>query len=276
MLPVTRCAGSLRSRCLNCVLARPGYPTETIEASPTHLASICRHLDGIPLAIELAAARLSALSPAELDARLDDRFTLLRDVRRDVPSRHQTLEAMVDWSYQLLPEAQRSLFLRLAVFHGRFSLDAVEQVCGMAGEDTAGALAGLVDRSLVAVVPRPDGWSRYRMLGTICQFAEQRLGSELNRLRTRHAAYFAELAGPHADPSVGDGEQMVRLSADYENLRAALDFLLEGGTGENQLAGLRMAVALSPYWEESGAMIEGHGGSNEHSTLRRMHPRTSG
>ncbi len=217
----------------------------------TGLADICRRLDGIPLALELAAARLRAFSPADLSARLDDLFDLLVNVNRVAPSRHQTLEAAIDWSFRLLPGSEQGLLLRLAVFRGPFTVETAERVCGSADVETAAALGSLVDRSLVSIVPQPDGERRYRLLEPVRRFAEQRLADDLRPLEERHAHHFASLVQAEAGDAA---ERVVRVGADYEDVRAALRFLLRDG---DPVDGLRLAIALQPYWKDAGAMVEG-------------------
>src|SRR5262249_32960338 len=156
------------------------------------IAAICERLDGIPLAIELASARLRSMTAGELLNRLDDRFRLLRGSRRGGVERHQTLRAAVSWSYQLLTDEEQSLFDQCAVFAGSFDLDAVDEVCVTV--DPFDAVASLVDKSMI-VVERTELGTRYRLLETMRQYAEERLderglGAEL---RDRHLAYYAQL-----------------------------------------------------------------------------------
>ena len=211
------------------------------------IAELCRRLDNLPLAIELAAARTSALSPAQILERLAQRLDLLKG-GRDAEARQQTLRATIEWSYDLLAPAERSLFARLAVFHGSCTLEAAEQV-GDAALDT---LQSLVEKSLL----RHSG-ERFWMLETIREYAAERLelSGQADELRQRHAAWFiafAEEAYPHLRGS--PKEWLNRLKADHDNLRAALD-LLET-SGETQLA-LQLAGALYRFWNLGGHLREG-------------------
>jgi predicted ATPase/DNA-binding SARP family transcriptional activator len=207
---------------------------EADEAVP----EICRRLDCLPLAIELAAARTKALAPAALLQRLERRLVLLTGGARDAPERHRTLRATIAWSYDLLSEQEQTLFRRLGVFAGGWTLDAAEEVCG-AELDT---LASLVDKSLV----RSEG-ERYSMLDTIREFAlELREGGGTEELRRRHADYYLGLAreidarirGPQAF------ELLDQLERDHDNMREALAWLLDA----DPLDGLRLAVWIKPFW----------------------------
>jgi predicted ATPase/DNA-binding CsgD family transcriptional regulator len=198
------------------------------------VAEICRRLDGIPLAIELAAARVRVLAPDQIAAGLSDRFRLLTGGVRGAPARRRTLEASLEWSYQLLDEVQRLALARLSVFAGSFELDAAEAVVAGDGidEDVLDLVAALVEQSMVEVVER-HGRARYRLLETIRVFARQRL-SELDdpaRVRDRHLAFCVELAErAHVGLS---GRQpapwMARLAADLDDLHAAMDWAAESG-----------------------------------------------
>ncbi len=207
---------------------------------------ICRRLDGIPLAIELAAGRAAALSVEEIAARLDDQFRLLTGGSRAAMARQQTLRATVDWSYNLLEDSEKVLFARLAAFSGGWSLDAAMAVAGfgdLSDLEVLDALGRLVARSLV-VVDEQDGASRYRMLATIKQYALEKLADrgDLVITRDRHATFFRALA-LSAEPELtgpAQSEWLTRLAADELNLRAALDWL--------GAAALEPAVALWRYW----------------------------
>ncbi|MDP1793514.1 MAG: tetratricopeptide repeat protein [Acidimicrobiales bacterium] len=207
---------------------------------------ICRRLDGIPLAIELAAGRAAALSVEEIAARLDDQFRLLTGGSRAAMARQQTLRATVDWSYNLLETSEKVLIARLAAFSGGWNLDAATAITGF-GElsdlEVLDALGRLVARSLVAV-DEQDGASRYRMLATIKQYALEKLSDrgELVTTRDRHATFFRALA-LSAEPELtgpAQSEWLTRLGADELNMRAALDWL--------GAAALEPAVALWRYW----------------------------
>ena len=205
-----------------------GLPVD--EQTAPLLVSICRRLDGMPLAIELAAARLRSLSLAGLHDRLDQRFRLLTGGSRTALPRQQTLRATVDWSYSLLNHAEQLLLGRLSVFAGSFDLDAAEAVCGTGGIaafDVADLLGSLVDKSLVVAEPAGSAL-RYRLLETIRQYAAERLGEvgEAEATAAAHCEHFlsvAEAAGPHLT-GPDQGRWFARLAADQANLRRAADY----------------------------------------------------
>jgi predicted ATPase/class 3 adenylate cyclase len=217
------------------------------------MVAVCRRLDGLPLAIELAAARLRSLSLAGLQDRLDQRFRLLTGGSRTALARQQTLRATVDWSYSLLNTAEKALLRLLSVFAESFDLDAVEGVCG-GGDfetfDTPDLLGSLVDKSLVVAEPA-DGALRYRLLETIRQFAAERLaeaGDEAAAARAAHCQYFlalAEAAGPHLE-GPEQGRWFARLDADHANLRRAAEHA--ASDPEETARVLRCGVALRGYW----------------------------
>ena len=214
---------------------------------------ICRTLDGLPLAIELAAARLQALPVAEIAARLDDRFRLLSRGSRTAQPRHRTLRAVVEWSWELLDDAERVLARRLTVFTGGATLTAVERVCGLPPHETVEVLTGLVRKSLVEVA---DG--RYRMLETVRAFCAERLAGagEGDGLRRAHAAYLLDLAQA-ADPQLrraGQLEWLRRLDAERDNLHTAVR--AAAAHGEVGMA-LRLVAVLSFYWWVRGLRSEG-------------------
>jgi predicted ATPase/class 3 adenylate cyclase len=198
------------------------------------VARLCRRLDGLPLAIELAAARLAVLTPDELARRLDRRFQILTGGERTAVERHQTLRAAVDWSYDLLEPAEQRLFDRLGVFTGGFSLDAAETVCAGEGIDESEIfelLARLVARSLV-VADAERTETRYRQLETIRQYAQEHLAAtQTNAIRARHAQYYAALATATAPKLAGPDEDLWagRLSNEAANLQGALNWALEHG-----------------------------------------------
>jgi len=218
------------------------------------MVSVCRRLDGLPLAIELAAARLRSLSLAGLRDRLDHRFRLLTGGSRTALARQQTLRATVDWSYSLLNPAEKSLLRLLSVFAEGFDLDAVEGVCGggdIEAFDTADLLGSLVDKSLVVAEPA-DGILRYRLLETIRQFAAERLveaGDETTAAAAAaHCQYFlalAEAAAPHLE-GPEQGRWFARLDADHANLRRATEHAASDPDGTARV--LRCGVALRGYW----------------------------
>jgi predicted ATPase len=229
--------------------ARPGFELEA--ANTTDVARICRRLDGMPLAIELAAARVAALAPAEIADRLNASF-LLRQGRRTAVTRQRTLEAALDWSYRLLDEGERALLRRLAAFAGTFGLDAAEAVCAgppLQDGEVLDDLMGLVDKSLVSVGDAGAG-SGYRLLEMIRHYARERLdeaGETAERLE-RHARWYAgRLTRAGSPPDVE------RLDRDQDNLRAALAWLLD----HDPPAALRMAASLGDYWLLRGRLAEG-------------------
>jgi tetratricopeptide (TPR) repeat protein len=218
---------------------RPGFVVDAGNADAVR--RICAALDGLPLAIELAAARLRSLTAEEVAARLDDRFGLLSQGDRTAALRHQTLRAVVEWSWNLLDAEEQVLARRLTVFAGGATLEAAERVCGLS--DTAGLLSGLVDKSLVEA-----SGGRYRMLETIGAFCAERLAEagEPERLQHAHATYFLDLAQT-ADQHLRRAEQvawLARLTAEHGNLQAALRWAVHADT---DLA-LRLVGALSSYW----------------------------
>ncbi|HEV2238114.1 MAG TPA: helix-turn-helix domain-containing protein [Ktedonobacterales bacterium] len=219
------------------------------------IAQIGRRLDGIPLALELAAARTRVLPPEQIAARLDDRFRLLKGGSRTALPRHQTLLALFEWSHDLLSEAERVLLRRLSVFAGGWSLEAAQAVCGEGlGEDVLETLEHLADKSLIDVAtPIDAAEGRYRLLETIRQYARDKLlaSGEAEQVRDRHLEHFAQLAEA-AEPHLRRAEQMAwveRLEREHDNLRAALTRALE--TGKRQSA-LRLAGALSYFWDLRG------------------------
>ncbi|TLP65971.1 BTAD domain-containing putative transcriptional regulator [Microbispora triticiradicis] len=223
---------------------RPSFALDA-ETAPV-VASICRRLDGMPLAIELAAARVKVLSPADIEARLADRFSLLTAGPRTGEARHRTLRATLDWSHDLLPEAERRLLRRLAVFRGGWTPAAAEEVCafdGIVRGEVLDLLFRLVDRSLV--VPEP-ATGRFRLLVTVRDYAWARLeeAGEAGACRDRHLAYFARYAEEHGR-RVRDIAVFARLSDEHDNFRAAVDHAVDSGDAES---GFRLACALLWFW----------------------------
>ena len=240
---------------------RPGFAVD--DATVGAVLRICRALDGIPLAIELAAARLRSLSPDQIAARLDDRFRLLAGGSRAALPRHQTLRAVVDWSWDLLSDAERMLARRLAVFPGGATLDAAERVCadptvgGLPRDEVIYLLAALVEKSLV-VVDECGAEVRYWMLETVRAYGEvrRREAGEDEALRRAHAGYFVGLA-EEAEPHLRQADQLVwleRLSAEQENLRAAVHLAIDQG---DAVLALRLVAALDWYWFLQSARAEG-------------------
>ena len=256
------------------------------------VAAICARLDGLPLAIELAAARSTVLPPPALLARLGNRLATLTGGPRDLPARQRTLRATLDWSHDLLDAAERALLRRLAVFVGGCSLEAAEAVCALgrlaadagsggrpapgpasgsspprpAAADPLGAgdrdvldrLASLVDKHLVLQEELPGGAPRFRLLETVREYALERLADsgEVDALRGRHAAYFVALA-EQAEPELEGASQpewLACLDREHDNLRAVLQWALAGG---DVRAGLRLAGSLAWYWWEHGHVREG-------------------
>ena len=241
--------------------ARAAHPG--LVAGPAEVAaitSICFHLDGIPLALELAAARAGALSLEEIAERLAGRFELLGRSGAG-PARHQTLQASVEWSHQLLSDPERVLFRRLAVFTGSWGLEAAESVCALppvAPEKAAALLAALVDKSLVQVEQTPVG-SRYRLLEVIRAFASERLADagELYAARELHVGYYVELAERSSVMLLGPGlaAWAARLDQENGNMRAARRWCAEDLARAD--AGLRLAAGLYQWWTIRGHLVEG-------------------
>jgi predicted ATPase len=221
----------------------PGF-----SADYGRLAEICRRLDSLPLAIELAAARVKVLPPGELLRRLDRRLPVLTGSRRDLPERQQTLRATIEWSYDLCSAEEQELFGRLAVFSGGWTLDAAETVCD-ADLDT---LASLLDKNLI----RREG-ERFSMLETIREYAVERFEESGEvEIRRRHAEYMTELAesveGEHLGPA--QAALRTRFRAEWDNVRAALSWALENGETE---LGLRLVGALAMVWLDRNFAVEG-------------------
>ncbi len=230
------------------VAVRPGFAVT--DQNVRDVTAICRALDGMPLAIELAAARLRALTPGQVAARLHDRFRLLTAGSRTALPRHQTLRAVVEWSWDLLDEPEHALWRRFALFAGGATLESVDAVCG--GDlDT---LTALIDKSLI--VATDDG--RYQMLETIRAYGMERLAEagEEDHYRRAHAEYFLALAR-EAEPNLRGRDQVTwlrRLTADHDNLHAALRWAVV--TGDTALA-VRLGSALGWYWWLRGQRSEG-------------------
>ena len=218
-------------------------------AANGEVAEICRRLDCLPLAIELAAARVKALSPSVLLERLEQRLPLLAGGSRSAPERQRTLRATIAWSHDLLTAAEQDLFARLAVFAGGCTLEAAEEICGA----DVDAIASLVDKSLL----RRTG-DRYWMLETIREFASEQLDqlADAGVLRDRHAGFYVAL-GERARPELrarGAREWLDRLDAEHANVRASLEHLLESGDADGAL---RLSGAIWLYWQTRGHWTEG-------------------
>ena len=229
------------------------------DANAAMLAEICRRLDGLPLAIELAAARSRLLSPQVLLARLDRRLQLLKGGARDLPARQQTLRAMIDWSYDLLEAGERALFARLAIFVGGCTLEAAEAVCDLDGDlEVLAGLDGLVGKNLLQPRDGPDNDPRVLLLETIREYALERLveRGEADAVAQRHADYYLSLA-EQAEPELlgaRQGAWYERLEADLNNLRAALAWSL--GHREAELIA-RLAASVLPFWISRSHANEG-------------------
>jgi predicted ATPase/DNA-binding CsgD family transcriptional regulator len=225
------------------------------------VAEICRRLDGIPLAIELAAARVRVLAPGQIAAGLSDRFGLLTGGVRGAPARQRTLEASLDWSYDLLDDVQRLALARLSVFAGSFELDAAEEVVGgeeIDRDDVLDLVAGLVEQSLLQVAQR-QGRARYRLLETIRVYARQRL-SELDdpdRVRGRHLEFHVGLAGRAQEGLHGAQPEpwVARLAADLDDLRAAMDWAVEA---KDLRALVGITEPIVRFWFDRGLSREVH------------------
>ncbi|MEU6442561.1 BTAD domain-containing putative transcriptional regulator [Streptomyces sp. NPDC047046] len=233
---------------------RPGF---TLAEDPDAVAEICRRLDGLPLAIELAAARLRLLGPRQLAERLDDRFRLLTGGSRTVLPRQQTLRAVVDWSWDLLDEEERDALRELSVFAGGWDLAAAEAVCTGPADHLVGAL---VDKSLVVAGPEPDGTGmRFRMLETIHEYAVERADEDVDRAIAagrRHTTYYRALVTT-AEPLIRSGEQLpwiARLETELDNIRAALARALDAGEEEDAVA---LVLGCGWFWWLRNHRIEG-------------------
>ncbi|MFE1559750.1 BTAD domain-containing putative transcriptional regulator [Streptomyces sp. NPDC058734] len=230
--------------------ARPGFGPGD---DPDAVAEICARLDGLPLAIELAAARLRLLTPRQIADRLDDRFRLLTGGARTLLPRQQTLRAVVDWSWDLLDTAERTVLARLSVFAGGCDLEAAEAVCAddATRADVADTMAALVDKSLVGAEPDPDGM-RYRLLETIHEYAAERLAADPDDVRAtsrRHAAHYLALA-ERAEPLLRSADQLPwirRVETELDNFRAALR-TTTGGDPAGTESAQRIALALGWFW----------------------------
>jgi predicted ATPase len=225
------------------------------------VAEICSRLDGLPLAIELAAARVKVLSLSAIGTRLASRLQLLTGGSRDLPQRQQTLRAAIDWSYDLLNAAEQKLFRRLSVFVGGCTLEGVEAVCDTKGDldvDLLDGMASIVDKSLLQQVEQENGESRFVMLETIREYAREKLeaSSEDASTRRAHAAYCLVLAEEEATEQTGAGgaQWLERFALEHDNFRAALDWLTSTGDAD---WGLRLGTALFRFWETREFLAEG-------------------
>jgi predicted ATPase/class 3 adenylate cyclase/DNA-binding CsgD family transcriptional regulator len=222
------------------------------------VAAICARLDGLPLAMELAAARIKLFPPPALLSRLEHRLRVLTGGPLDLPARQQTLRDAIGWSYDLLSEPERAVFRRLAVFVGGCTLEAAEAICGGEG-DVLDHLASLVDQSLIRVEATADVEPRCTMLETIREFALEQLAAsgEQEVLQRQQADYFVALVAA-AEPKLHGAERgawLARLEMELDNLRAALAWSQMGRSADE--TGLRLAGALNPFWSHSGRWVEG-------------------
>ncbi|GHJ99901.1 SARP family transcriptional regulator [Streptomyces sp. Y2F8-2] len=245
--------------------AAPGCPLASGACDASDRAAvteICRRLDGIPLALELAATRVRALGVRELAARLGDRFQLLTSGRRGAPARQQTLRAMIDWSWELLSAPERIVLRRLAAFSDGCDLQAAEAVCagdGVAGAEVPALVSRLVDRSLVVVVAGPTG-PRYRLLESVAAYATGRLHEmeDFAGVRDRHLRHYLALA-ERAEGELRGAEQrswLARLDAESGNLRAALDEAVRRAAAGAPAEAARLATALAWWWLLRGRLVQ--------------------
>ena len=240
-------------------LHKPNFALNEREAPA--VAELVFRLEGIPLALELAAARVRTLTVGDINKRLSDRYKILTGGDRTLHARQQTLRALVDWSYDLLEEGEQVLLARLSVFAGGFGLAAVETVCGvdpLTAEDVLDVVTSLVEKSLLRVEEGDDG-ARYRLLETIRDYAREKLimRDELFKLGAAHCDYFFVMAKAANRGSLGadQGEWNRRIEAELDNIRAAIGYALEGG-GDPIIA-VKLEVALMGFWVVRGYATEG-------------------
>ena len=232
---------------------------EIDERNARSIAEICTRLDGLPLAIELAAARVRLFEPHALLARLSDSLGTLTGGARDVPQRQQTIRGAIEWSHDLLDTNEQVLFARLSVFQGGRTFEAIEEVCGPdLGMDILEGVDSLLAKNLLRREQQPGGDSRYVMLETIHAFAAEQLqaGPEGEPLRARHAEYFASMA-EEAHPQLTGHDQGIwlhRLTVEYENIRKAMEWSLGGG---DVGTGVRLVAGMGMYWRSKSYMQEG-------------------
>ena len=229
------------------------------KENATSVAAICSRLDGLPLAIELAASRIKLLSPAAMLTRLESSLNLLTGGARDLPVRQQTLRGTVEWSYSLLDAAEQSLFRRLSVFIGGCTLEAVEAVCDTKcdlGMDVLNAMASMVDKSLAQQIEQPGQETRFLMLSAIREFALEHLAAsdEESATRRAHAAYYVVLAEECGGELSTHPEWLERFDLEHQNLREALEFLIRTGDAD---WGMRLGSGLFHFWEMREHFAEG-------------------
>jgi hypothetical protein len=221
------------------------------------IAEICHRLDGLPLAIELAAARIRLLSPTAIVGRLGQSLALLAGGARDLPTRQQTLRGAIGWSHDLLDADDQRLFACVSVFAGRADLEAVEDVCGAADGDVLEGLSSLVDKSLVRRRDTADGEPRFAMFETIRAFASEQLSraGSTNVIRERHARHYLGLVGRlRAAAEAGDREALDHLESDHVDLRAAIAWALE--VHDDEVA-VGLVSGLWRFWQKRGYLVEG-------------------
>lgn len=241
------------------VAVKPGFALTDENASA--VVEICTRLDGLPLAIQLAAARIKLLSPAAMRSRLASRLQLLTSGPRDLPARQQTLRQAMDWSYDLLSEPEQKLFRRLSVFAGGFTLEGAESVCDTKqdlGLDLLDGMASMVDKSLVRQIEQPDEEPRFVMLETIREYGLEKLAASAEESSTRraHAAYCLVLAEEGAAETAAGKQKtwLDRFETEHDNFRMALEWLTETRNAE---WGPRLGVALFRFWEMREYLAEG-------------------
>jgi predicted ATPase len=256
------------------VAIKPNF--ELTDENARAVATICTRLDGLPLAIELAAARIKLLSPSAMQSRLESSLQLLTGGAKDLPMRQQTLRATMDWSYDLLSPAEQTLFRRLSVFVGGCTLEGVEAVCNTKQDlqiDVLDGMGSLVNNSLVRQVEQSAGEPRFALLDTVREYGLERLAAsgEESGIRKAHAAYCLvlaeECAAQAADPT--STEWLSLLEVEHNNCRSALDWLTRSGNAE---WGLRLGAALFQFWETREHLTEGRGRLEKLLKL----PRTAG
>ncbi len=258
-LPSLDRVAQFESICLFVERARGAHPEfELTPANVRSIVQICCQLDGLPLAIELAAARVKTVGLDEIRARLENNFQLLAGGSRTAMPRQQTLRATMDWSHALLSDVERDLFRRLSVFAGSWTLEAAEVVCGDQDDgQVLQRLSCLIDKSLVNLQGQSTS-VRYRFLELMRQYAHERLiqAGEAQKWQARHFEFYSSLV-KQAEPQLlgaGQAEWLDRLEADHDNLRAALDWILDQGNVE---AGLQFACYLGRFWYLRGYLLEG-------------------
>jgi predicted ATPase/predicted negative regulator of RcsB-dependent stress response len=257
------------------VAAKPDF--ELTRQNASAIIEICSRLDGLPLAIELAAARVKVLSPSSMRTRLASRLQLLTGGARDLPQRQQTLRAAIDWSYDLLTPEEQKLFRRLSVFVGGCSLEGVEAVCDTKGDlalDLLDGMGSMVDKSLAQQIEQANGESRFVLLETIREYALEKLeaSGELASTKRAHAAYCLVLAEEAAAAQSGEGmEWRGRFAFEHDNFRAALEWLTETGNAE---WGMRLGTALFRFWETGEYLAEGRDSLGKLLKMPGAAPRT--